>query len=68
MKKTLFVLTLLIGGLGFSQNSEKAKALLNEVSAKIKSYENVSLDFKYALDNASEQIKQETPVDHFKRI
>ena len=44
-------------------DSEKAKALLDEVSAKVKSYENISIDFKYVLDNSEENIKQETRGD-----
>ena len=42
----------------FSQND--AKVLLNEVSTKVKSYENISIDFKYVLENTTENIKQET--------
>ena len=30
-----------------AQNAQKAKALLDEVSAKIKTYENITIDFKY---------------------
>lgn len=45
----------------FAQN--KAKALLNEVSQKVKSYENISIGFKYTLENTSEDIKQETRGD-----
>ena len=45
----------------FAQNN--AKTLLNEVSAKVKSYENISLEFKYTLENISENIKQETKGD-----
>lgn len=45
----------------FSQS--KGKALLQEVSAKVKSYDNISLDFKYVLENTSENIKQETRGD-----
>ncbi|GAA3605249.1 outer membrane lipoprotein carrier protein LolA [Flavivirga amylovorans] len=41
----------------------KAKALLNEVSQKVKSYENIAIDFKYTLENTSENIKQETRGD-----
>lgn len=44
----------------FSQNADQAEALLNEVSAKIKTYKNMSIDFKYALVNQSENINQET--------
>lgn len=46
---------------GFSQN--KAKNLLNEVSTKVKSYENISINFKYILENTSENIRQETRGD-----
>ncbi|AUP77531.1 LolA family protein [Flavivirga eckloniae] len=46
---------------GIAQN--KAKTLLNEVSQKVKSYENISIDFKYTLENTSENIKQETRGD-----
>ena len=44
----------------FAQNANKAEALLKEVSAKIKAYKNMSIDFKYALVNQSENINQET--------
>ncbi|RED49556.1 LolA family protein [Seonamhaeicola aphaedonensis] len=47
--------------LGFAQN--KGKALLDEVSEKVKTYENISIDFKYTLENLSENIKQETRGD-----
>lgn len=46
-----------------SQDAEKAKALLKEVSAKVKSYDNISIDFKYALQNSSENINQVTRGD-----
>ncbi|MGC6430440.1 MAG: LolA family protein [Jejuia sp.] len=46
---------------GFSQN--KGKALLTEVSEKVKSYNNIAIDFKYVLENTSEDIKQETRGD-----
>lgn len=48
---------------GFAQNSDKAAALLNEVSTKIKGYDNISIDFKYSLKNLSENISQETRGD-----
>jgi hypothetical protein len=34
--------------------------LLNEVSAKVKSYDNIVIDFKYALNNPKENINQES--------
>ena len=39
---------------------KKAKDLLNEVTAKIKSYDNISIDFKYSLNNAKENINQDS--------
>ena len=61
MKKFISILLITISMMAFSQN--KAKVLLNEVSAKVKSYDNISLDFKYVLENISENIKQETKGD-----
>lgn len=43
----------------FSQD-KKAKKLLDEVTAKVESYENISIDFKYALQNIKENINQES--------
>jgi len=40
--------------------AQDAKALLDEVSSKVKSYDNILIDFKYSLDNAKEQVKQDT--------
>lgn len=60
MKKLIAIALIITGFTSFSQNDTKAKNLLNEVSAKIKAYKNISLDFKYELNNVSENIKQET--------
>lgn len=62
MKKITLIFTLFIYTMSFGQDS-KAKALLDEVSQKAKSYNNISIDFKYVLDNAAENIKQETRGD-----
>jgi len=43
--------------------AQSAKKLLNEVSAKVKSYKNIKIDFKYSLQNTKENIKQETRGD-----
>ncbi|WNH10968.1 LolA family protein [Thalassobellus suaedae] len=56
---TLVLITISINV--FSQN--KAKSLLNEVSQKVKGYDNISIEFKYVLENTSENIKQETRGD-----
>ncbi len=61
MKKIITYLFIAFTISGLAQN--KAKTLLNEVSKKVKSYENISIDFKYTLENTSENIKQETRGD-----
>ncbi len=60
MKKivALFVLSLLSFA-SYSQD-KKAKALLDEVTVKIKSYNNIAIDFKYALNNSKENINQDS--------
>ncbi|MDW5289895.1 outer membrane lipoprotein carrier protein LolA [Formosa sp. PL04] len=63
MKTFLLSLTLCFSLLGFSQNDAKAKSLLDQVSQKVKSYDNISLDFKYVLQNTAENINQETRGD-----
>lgn len=63
MKKIVTML-LLVAGIGIqAQNSEKAEQLLNQVSDKVSSYENMVIDFKYSLENTSENIHQETRGD-----
>ena len=61
MKRLIAVILITLSVSTFAQN--KAKSLLNEVSEKVKNYDNISLDFKYALENQSENIKQETKGD-----
>lgn len=64
MKKLFVIFLITTGALsGFSQNADKAKNLLDEVYNKVNSYENIFVDFKYALDNTSENIHQETRGD-----
>jgi outer membrane lipoprotein-sorting protein len=64
MKKLLIALTLVFSSTLFAQDtSSEAKALLDEVSTKVKSYDNISLDFKYILVNTEEDIRQETRGD-----
>lgn len=61
MKKYLLVIIIaLTSSFGFSQNSAKAKQYLETVSAKVKSYKNISIDFKYSLKNETENIEQST--------
>lgn len=62
MNKFLKVAVLFIFGISTlqAQNAQKAKALLDEVSAKVKTYENIVIDFKYSLNNPKENINQES--------
>ncbi|MDO1500402.1 outer membrane lipoprotein carrier protein LolA [Winogradskyella maritima] len=63
MKQIVFIIALLFTGGLIAQNDAKAEALLNEVSKKAKAYNNIQLDFKYELNNQSENINQETKGD-----
>ena len=57
MKKLIIIILLLVSSIGFSQDTT-AKKLLDEVSEKVKSYDNIGIDFKYALNNIEENINQ----------
>jgi outer membrane lipoprotein-sorting protein len=46
-----------------AQNSAKAKTLLDEVYNKVKSYDNIFVDFKYSLNNEEANINTETRGD-----
>ncbi len=59
----LFAITVLLCTAGFSQNSGKAKTLLDEVYTKVKGYGNIHIDFKYVLNNTEAAINQETRGD-----
>jgi len=54
---SLFILTFSLSL--HAQDAAKAKKLLDEVSGKIKSYNNISIDFKYSLGNAKKNLNQE---------
>nr|WP_315176350.1 outer membrane lipoprotein carrier protein LolA [uncultured Flavobacterium sp.] len=43
-----------------SAQDKKAKALLDQVTSKVKSYDNIAIDFKYSLQNAKENINQDS--------
>ncbi len=47
----------------YGQDSEKARALLDEVYTKVSGYDNIRVDFKYALQNFEANINQETRGD-----
>ena len=63
LKSNKFALLALVFSLlafqGHAQD-KKAKDLLDQVAAKVNSYDNITIDFKYALSNAKENINQES--------
>ena len=46
-----------------AQSSDKAKALLDEVYTKVMSYNNIAVNFKFALHNSEADVDQETRGD-----
>ncbi|UMY64950.1 MULTISPECIES: outer membrane lipoprotein carrier protein LolA [unclassified Flavobacterium] len=60
MKKFLPFFVLLVAVFSASAQDKKAKDLLDEVTAKVKSYDNIVIDFKYSLSNTRENINQES--------
>lgn len=46
-----------------SLKAQNTKSLLSEVSNKVKSYENIQIDFKYSLENTRENVKQDTKAN-----
>lgn len=60
MKKFLFLGVLAISTLVSAQDSDKAKALLDEVYNKVQAYDNIFVDFKYVLNNDEAGINNET--------
>jgi len=51
MKKFVFILALTLGFGVQAQEASKAQKLLNEVSSKVKNYDNMVIEFKYSLVN-----------------
>jgi outer membrane lipoprotein-sorting protein len=61
MKKLLtLVIIALISTVAFSQNSNAAKTLLDEVAKKTESYNNIAIEFTHNLDNAEADVHQQT--------
>lgn len=60
--KTCFILLAISMFMSFAVKAQdkKAKVLLDEVTSKIKSYDNIIIDFKYSLNNFKENINQES--------
>jgi outer membrane lipoprotein-sorting protein len=61
MKKlVLIAICLVIGYSAFSQNSEKAKKLLDEVAQKVEAYKSIYIEFDHKFDNEDADVHQET--------
>ncbi len=60
MNKFLTIAFLFLSSLSLQAQDKKAKDLLDQVTAKVKSYNNIFIDFKYALNNSKENINQES--------
>ncbi|WP_396175744.1 outer membrane lipoprotein carrier protein LolA [Flavobacterium sp.] len=60
MNKILSIALLLLAGFTTNAQDKKAKDLLDQVTAKIKTYDNVTIDFKYTLNNSKENINKES--------
>lgn len=64
MKKLVFAAIALLSVVYVNaQSPDRAVTLLKEVSSKVKSYDNIIIDFKYTLENTAENVKQETRGD-----
>lgn len=60
MKKLLSIALLFLISFTSNAQDKKAKDLLDQVTAKIKSYNNITIDFKYTLNNNKENINKES--------
>ncbi len=56
----IIVLAFLFLSFASHAQDKKAKELLDLLTAKVKSYENITIDFKYSLQNTKENINQES--------
>lgn len=59
-KKLIGFVLILLSITTQAQDATKAKALLDKVSAKVKTYQNIQIDFKYSLQNLKENINQDS--------
>ena len=60
IKNGFLLFALVLFSISTQAQDKKAKALLDAVTAKIKSYDNIVIDFKYSLNNLKENINQES--------
>lgn len=60
MKQFFQIAALLLISFSNQAQDKKAKDLLNQVTAIVKSYDNIVIDFKYSLHNSKENINQDS--------
>lgn len=60
MKKFIQITALLLFSFSIQAQDQKAKNLLNQVTAIVRSYDNIVIDFKYSLHNSKENIHQDS--------
>jgi outer membrane lipoprotein-sorting protein len=60
MKKIIQITVIFIFSIAIQAQDKKAKALLDQVTTKVRSYNNIVIDFKYSLNNAKENINQDS--------
>ncbi len=66
MKKIFFLITIgLFQLISYAQNDPKAEKLAEEVLRNVKSYDNISVEFTYVLENIAENIKEQTRGEVF---
>lgn len=59
VKRNTVLFLLMMMGFAFAK-AQTAQSLLKDVNEKIKSYDNIAIDFKYALVNSENNVNQET--------
>ena len=59
MMKKLLLLICLLPAFAFAQSPEKAKEILDQVTAKTKTYKTIKADFSFSLENLQEDIRDE---------
>lgn len=62
MKNAVLILLLTFGAISLAE-AQNAKSLLNEVSNKVRSYDNIVIDFNWNLNNSKENVNQDTRGD-----
>jgi outer membrane lipoprotein-sorting protein len=60
MKKFIQITLIFIFSITIQAQDKKAKALLDQVTTKVRSYNNIVIDFKYTLNNSKENINQDS--------